>query len=419
MKATSSIPAAFRQIPENWQTVKLGSLVKIVTDGIAASDLAILPKVHHFSLPAFDIGKGPDICSGSSIKSNKTIVPRDCVLFSKLNPRIPRIWRIGAEAPEHSYCSTEFWALVKKSRGVDLDYLKHYLSHDAFLSHPSITPASSTNSHQRVDRRSFEGFNLSIPPIEEQRQIAEVLRSVDEALASGVETARHLWSLRKLALAEFFLASEDQDAVATILGRLLPSWQVVAADEVCEAVIDCKNRTPPITNEGLAVVRTMNVRNGRFVRANLARTDAQSFAEWTKRGEPQVGDVLITREAPIGEVCAVPQDEPVCLGQRMMLYRPRQSDLHSGYLLYALQSAGVQDHLVRLAGGSTVGHVRVGDIRHLPLPVPDMETQVAIAEAMTDIDRALDQSEQVVAGLQAMKAAMSADLLTGHVRVPA
>ncbi|GAA0677898.1 type I restriction enzyme S subunit [Sphingomonas insulae] len=284
---------------------------------------------------------------------------------------------------------------------------------------PVFERLSQGSTFDAINGKDLRSIPLLVPPLDEQRRIAEVLRSVDEALALNAATAKHLWSLRELALAELFLASGGEEAETTVLGRLPAGWRVVAADTVCDAVIDCKNRTPPMTDEGPAVVRTMNVRRGRFVRVNLARTDTLSFDEWTKRGKPQVGDVLITREAPIGEVCAVPHNEPVCLGQRMMLYRPRQSDLHSGYLLYALQSAGVQEHLIRLAGGSTVGHVRVGDVRNLPLPVPDMETQVAIATAMADIDLALDHSEQAVAGLQSLKASLSADLLSGRVRVPA
>jgi len=130
----------------DWKPIKLGNIVRIVTDGISAADLAALPEVHHYSLPAFDLGQGPDICFGEAIKSNKTIVPDDCVLFSKLNPRIPRIWRINGSARLHSYCSTEFWPLVARTTDVDLDYLTQYLSSPAFLGHPDITPSSSTNS---------------------------------------------------------------------------------------------------------------------------------------------------------------------------------------------------------------------------------------------------------------------------------
>ena len=171
--------------PSEWRQVTLGKVVRIVTDGISAADLAALPEVHHYSLPAFDEGAGPEVGPGDTIKSNKTVVPNDCVLFSKLNPRIPRIWRVRGDAPSHSYCSTEFWPLVAQGSGVDLDYLTHYLSSSAFLGHPDITPSSSTNSHQRVDRKSFERFEFVLPPLDEQRQIAEVLRSVDDAIAAN------------------------------------------------------------------------------------------------------------------------------------------------------------------------------------------------------------------------------------------
>lgn len=136
--------------PADWRQVTLGAVVRIVTDGISAADLAALPKVYHYSLPAFDEGAGPEVGPGETIKSNKTVVPDDCVLFSKLNPRIPRIWRVRGDASPHSYCSTEFWPLVAQSGDVDLDYLTQYLSSAAFLGHPDITPSSSTNSHQRA-----------------------------------------------------------------------------------------------------------------------------------------------------------------------------------------------------------------------------------------------------------------------------
>ncbi|BCM16741.1 restriction endonuclease subunit S [Mesorhizobium sp. J8] len=304
---------------------------------------------------------------------------------------------------------------VTPAKGIDRDWLQYRLE----ASIPELAEEAHGTTMKHIRKSTLSSKSTFVPPLDEQRRIAEVLRSVDDALARNVETAQHLWALRSLALAEFFVASDDEDAEETLIGRLRPGWRVTAAVDVCEAVIDCKNRTPPITVDGAAVVRTMNVRRGRFVRANLVRTDAQSFEEWTKRGRPQVGDILITREAPIGEVCAVPADEPVCLGQRMMLFRPRSHELHSAYLLYALQSAGVQEHLLRLAGGSTVGHVRVGDIRQLPIPLPDLQTQVAIAEAMADVDRAIDQTVDAVALIRAQKSALMADLLSGKVRVAA
>jgi type I restriction enzyme S subunit len=178
----------------------------------------------------------------------------------------------------------------------------------------------------------------------------------------------------------------------TEVGVIPNDWELTSAAHVCELVVDCKNRTPPVVDgDEFAVVRTPNVREGKFVREDLRFTDKRSYAEWTRRAVPQVGDILITREAPLGEVCFVPRDLKVCLGQRMMLYRPDRSKTDSRFLLFALMSSGVQSCLQKKIGGSTVGHARVDDIRNLQVPLPPtVAEQKAIAEVLIDADALIE-----------------------------
>ena len=205
----------------------------------------------------------------------------------------------------------------------------------------------------------------------------------------------------------------------TEIGQIPVDWDTVTCDSVCLAVIDCKNRTPPVLEDGsYAVVRTPNVRNGRFVTDNLVFTDEASYKIWTQRGVPTAGDVLITREAPLGEVCAAPENLNFCLGQRMMLYRPDQNKISSNYLLAALQSEAVQSHLKRVIGGSTVGHARVDDIRFLLIPLPPLPEQEAIAGALTDADGAVGAVERLTRKKRAVKQAALHALLTPTTRLP-
>ncbi|MBX0328396.1 restriction endonuclease subunit S [Oscillochloris sp. ZM17-4] len=199
----------------------------------------------------------------------------------------------------------------------------------------------------------------------------------------------------------------------TEVGVIPEDWDVFAATQVCELVVDCKNRTPPVVDEGdYAVVRTPNVRNGKFIRDDLRFTDEPSFREWTARAVPQIGDVLITREAPLGEVCLVPSEFRVCLGQRMMLYRPDRTKVASRYLLYSLMSVGVQSNLLRKLGGSTVGHAKVDDIRYLQIPLPPtLAEQRAIAEALGDADALIESLEQLIAKKRAVKQGAMQELL--------
>ena len=185
-------------------------------------------------------------------------------------------------------------------------------------------------------------------------------------------------------------------------------------------MVDCKNRTPPVVEGSeFAVVRTPNVRGGKFVRDELRFTDEASYAEWTKRAIPRFGDVLITREAPLGEVCLCPSDLKVCLGQRMMLYRPNAERLVSSFLLFALMSSGVQSALQKQIGGSTVGHARVDDIRTLIVPRPlNLAEQQAIAEALSDADALIEGLENLISKKRAIKQGAMQELLTGKRRLP-
>jgi type I restriction enzyme S subunit len=204
----------------------------------------------------------------------------------------------------------------------------------------------------------------------------------------------------------------------TEVGVIPQEWKVVTASEVCDLVVDCKNRTPPVVPDSdYAVVRTPNVRDGQFVLDDLRFTDDVSYREWTARAVPQFGDIMITREAPLGEVCAVPHGRKVCLGQRMMLYRPSLAKADSTYLLYALQSTPVRSNLVRKIGGSTVGHAKVDDIRFLQLSLPPLPEQRAIAAALNDVDTLLGALDRLIAKKRDLKQGVMQQLLTGHTRL--
>lgn len=205
----------------------------------------------------------------------------------------------------------------------------------------------------------------------------------------------------------------------TEVGVIPEEWEVVTASEACSLVVDCKNRTPPIVDASeYAVVRTPNVRDGQFIQEDLRFTDESSYREWTARAVPQAGDIMITREAPLGEVCAVPETHKVCLGQRMMLYRPSPSKTDSRYLLYSLMSLPVRANLMRKIGGSTVGHAKVDDIRFLKLPLPPLSEQRTIATLLSDTDALLASLKQLIAKKRNIKQAAMQELLTGKLRLP-
>ena len=137
--------------------------------------------------------------------------------------------------------------------------------------------------------------------------------------------------------------------------------------------------------------------DGQLLLADTRYVDQPTYEFWSRRCSPEPGDVLFTREAPMGEAGIIPPGVKVCLGQRTMLMRPSPA-ISSSFLLSALLSPVVKDLIDRVAVGSGVKHLRVGDVERLPVPLPPVAEQVRI---VAEVDRHLSIIREVEAEVDA------------------
>lgn len=158
-------------------------------------------------------------------------------------------------------------------------------------------------------------------------------------------------------------------------------------DEVCELIIDTEHKTAPNVDIGIPSIRTPNVGKGRLILdKDIKFVDEPTFVEWTKRAIPKKGDLIIAREAPVGNVAIVP-DIQLCLGQRTVLARPDNQKVSPVYLCYYLLSPKMQYKMLAGSGGSTVAHLNMKDIRNLELDfLPPLPTQRKIASILSTYD---------------------------------
>ncbi len=178
-------------------------------------------------------------------------------------------------------------------------------------------------------------------------------------------------------------------------------------EELCEAVFDCPHSTPAWTDQGVVVLRSSNIRNGRLDLSSPSFTDEFHYEERSKRARIKAGDLVITREAPMGEVCLIPDNLRCCLGQRMVMLRPDQNQCHGQYLLYALQSKRVQDQIQSHEGtGSTVSNLRIPVLKQLLIPSPGIDTQKAIAHILGTLDDKIELNRKTNETLEAMAKAL-------------
>ncbi|PLY16838.1 MAG: restriction endonuclease subunit S [Sedimenticola sp.] len=172
---------------------------------------------------------------------------------------------------------------------------------------------------------------------------------------------------------------------------------MIPVSELCELAVDCVNKTAPTVEHEteFKMIRTTNVKGGFIDLKEVRFVMEDVFNKWTRRSRPQYGDVVLTREAPVGEVGRfTSNDEKVFLGQRLFHYRPDRNKLDWNFLAYALQSPQIQGKFKGMGFGATVDHVRVGDAERLPIPCPPLNVQKRIGDTLSAYDDLIENNRR-------------------------
>ncbi len=194
-------------LPEGWSEGKV-SEVGSLNRGALAPGKYPQELFSHYSLPAFDEGKLPKQEAGNEIMSNKTIVPSDSVLISKLNPRIPRIWLPALSETNRAISSTEFLVVSPKS-GISREFLYCLFTTDSFMSKLATMVTGTSGSHQRIRPDSLLEMQIVVPSKSAISDFTEAVAPLLQKVQSNIEQSRTLANLRDTLLPKL-LAGESQ-----------------------------------------------------------------------------------------------------------------------------------------------------------------------------------------------------------------
>ena len=230
--------------------------------------------------------------------------------------------------------------------GVDGDYFHTAIRSQAYV--PFFTQASDGVRIGQWDLslQRMRDILLFVPPLAEQAAIVRFLDHAERRIRRYIRAKQKLITLleeQKQAIIRR-VVTRGLDPTVRLkpsgvewLGGVPAHWQVVALKRVLRRLIDCEHKTAPAVAESdYRVVRTTAVRYGRLRREGTYGTTATAFRDWTKRGLPEPGDVIFTREAPVGEACVVPEGMTVCLGQRTVLMQLQPSQYDSDFLVHMI-----------------------------------------------------------------------------------
>ena len=133
-------------------------------------------------------------------------------------------------------------------------------------------------------------------------------------------------------------------------------------------------------------------------------------------GHTERGDLLITMEAPLGNVARVPDGRRYILSQRVVLLRFVQTLLLNDFAYWYTRSNSFQSELRRRSTGTTATGIRRAELERIEVPSVDLQQQEAAAAALSAQEFALSREQEVSRKLDEMRTGLAADLLSGRVR---
>lgn len=203
----------------------------------------------------------------------------------------------------------------------------------------------------------------------------------------------------------------------TEIGIIPENWEVLNLGDCCTQIVDGTHFTPKYQPDGIPFFSVENVTLN-----NFTNTKYISFEEHKKliqRCKPQRNDILMTRIGSLGETKFIDWDTESSIYVSLVLLRPKNPILGHYLYEYTKTKQFIKDVEKRSLTNATPPKINMGDIKNIPIPVPNNEKeQYAIAAALSDMDELITSLDTLIAKKRTIKQGVMQELLTGNQRLP-
>ena len=274
-------------VPKHWDVVKLGEVCNIV--------MGQSPPSATYN----DKGVGMPFLQGKAEFTELFPIPKKyCTKQLRVSAKGSILMSVRAPVGDVNLADRKYiigrgLSTISLRRGNNR-FLFYLLLH----SKKKIEAKSFGSTFKAINKSTVYDFEIPLPPLPEQRAIAHVLRSIQEAKAARqreIELERE----RKAALMDYLFShgTKGEPRKQTEIGEIPESWEVVRLNEICLKIVDCPHSTPKVLESGALCARNFNIRSGIYVKEPSSYTSEEEYLVRVKRLIPQEGDVLFSREA--------------------------------------------------------------------------------------------------------------------------
>jgi type I restriction enzyme S subunit len=407
------------RIPKDWKAVRLGDndIAEIRRNRriLKYENAAFIPM--NF-VPSSNIYAKYEIRSKKDIKSF-TYCEKADLLLAKITPSLENGKQgiVPVDVP-HGFALATTEVFPISCKGIHNVFLFYVLKHNKFRN-KIIASMTGTTGRQRATKESIENLFIPFAPLPEQKKIAEILSTVDQAIEKVGEAIEKTQRLKKGLMQELLTKGiGHKEYKETDIGRIPKDWEVKKVIDLFEV----KTGTTPSTKqkgywqEGIISWITPS---------DLSKlTDTTSIEE----GERKITEtalkevnlsllpkesIIISTRAPVGYVAVIFRESTFNQGCKGLV--PKSREILSSFYCYYLQ--GCKSKLDNLSSGSTFKELSKERLENFKIPELTLKEQHRIANILGSLDKRLESFRNKKEKLKKVKRGLMEDLLTGKRRV--
>ncbi|SEH23587.1 restriction endonuclease subunit S [Rhizobium sp. NFR12] len=301
-------------------------------------------------------------------------------------------------------------------RQADPDFILRLLKLYAMKGHFDALGNGGVNRRKSISFSTLGKLSIPLPPLHEQRRIAEILSSVDEAIAATRAVIEQTRKVKQGVLERLLTKGIGHTRFKqTEIGEIPEGWKVVELIDASNAVTVgiASSATHAYRADGIPMLRNQNIKAGILDLSDLLFVSPEYDAENASK-RVKTGDVVSMRTGYPGRSAVIPPELDGCQTFTTLVTKPKQSLMNSDFLCAWINSDGGMKQVRRLQAGGAQQNLNAGMLKKLLVPLPPLPEQQQIALSAQDL---LFDEEQGIGALIGLKSALMSDLLTGRRRV--
>lgn len=412
------------EVPTNWPVVPAKTVLSERKERSLAEDTHLTPSQTHGVLPQVEYMER----TGNKVVLNLT--GADAMRHVEPNDFISHL-RSFQGGLEHSRLKGKVsaaYTVLRPRPKTSPEFLRYLLKSSSYIQ------ALQTTTDQLRDGQSIRFgqialLPLPLPALDEQRAISGFLdretAEIDAFIADQEELIGLLSERRSATISHFVTKGLDltvslKDSGHQQIGRIPDGWRVWPFTRLASERVDYRGATPQKADDGILLITARNVRQGLIDYETSREFVAEKDYEQTmRRGLPSVGDILLTMEAPLGNVALIDRTD-IALAQRIIKFRVSPSD-NPAFVKYFMMSSSFQQQLQSRATGSTALGLKASKLPELRIARPEKAEQDLIVNALdrelSALDGAIQDAREATALSRERRAALISAAVTGKIDV--